>query len=72
LRFGFAIAVAHRCPEKPALDKIPAGSEIPIVLRQRPERVEMIGQNTDRNSLKRPARLNGTEGFPQTIYLFDQ
>ena len=48
-------------------DQIPAPGKIRIVRRQRPDRVQMIGQNADRDRLERIAFAAGRIGAAQAI-----
>src|ERR1700735_5834088 len=54
------------------LDQIPPHREIGIVLRKCPDRMDMVGQNADRDCFKGTADLNGAIDLPQMIDLIQQ
>ena len=70
----FACGSRHgiKSSRKAALDQAPTYGEIVITLRQRPNRVNVIRQDTDRNRFKRPALLNRPIDPSQTINLIEQ
>jgi hypothetical protein len=56
-RFAFRSRPRFDPPGKPALDEAPSDGKIRIMLRQGPKRVEVIGQDANRNRFKRAAVL---------------
>jgi len=57
---------------KAALDQAPTHREIVITLRQRPQRVDVIGQDANGDSFKRAALLDRPIDLSQTVNLIQQ
>jgi hypothetical protein len=57
---------------KAALDQAPPGGKICITVRQLPNGVNVIGQDTDCDGLEGAALLNGLIAPPEQFDLFDQ
>jgi hypothetical protein len=61
-----------KSPRKTTLDQAPSSGEIGFSIRQRPNRVKMVGQNADRDRLKRAILLNGSIDTSKAINLLHQ
>lgn len=54
------------CLSETLLHQCPSFGEVRVAVRQRPDRVQMVGQKYERLDVKRPALLAPVKGFAQT------
>jgi len=66
---GFAALLGERASAagSPAFDKIPSSCEVGLAGRQRPDCVEMVGQNADGDGFEWPLLLDGAIDVAQAI-----
>jgi hypothetical protein len=61
-----------KAAREPALDQAPAGREIRISFGQSPNRMNVVGQDTDRDSLEWVALMDKSIGLSQAVDLVDK